>query len=504
MSLRRGFDAAVLRDQETGISLDMSCAPAIPGPVRAMLEPALQAMQALEAGAIANPDEGRMVGHYWLRAPELAPTAQLRQDIEDMQAAVEALALDGHTDVLLVGIGGSALGPQLVADALAGPADPARLHLLDNTDPDGMARVLGRLDPARTLTLIVSKSGGTAETHNGMLAARAAYAAAGVPFEPHAIAITSAGSALDQRARGWRARVPMWDWVGGRFSVTSAVGLVPMALCGWDWRAFLDGAAAADRLTRQPAESNPAALLAALWFVAGAGRGDRALVIEPYKDRFLLLSRHLQQLVMESVGKALDRQGRAVHQGLTVYGNKGSTDQHAMMQQVRDGRDDCFVHFIETLSHGPPTPIDDGRDASDTLLSLMLGTQRALAEAGRPSLRICVPDASARSLGMLIALFERAVGLYAELIDVNAYHQPGVEAGKRAAKDALSVLARLEARLDEQPRSAEDLAGDTDPLLAWRLLTHLASTDRASLIRGDRPSEDRFSRSGNSFHVGGG
>ncbi len=498
-----GFDARVLRDATTGFTLDCTDAPALPEETLQALDAALVAMRALEAGAIANPDEGRMVGHFWLRAPELAPTAELREQILAMQAQISALELGEHTDVLLIGIGGSALGPQLVADALAGPRDRARLHLLDNTDPDGIARVLGRLDPARTLSLVVSKSGGTAETHNGMLAAERWYSAHGEPFAAHALAITCEGSALDRRAASWRGRVPMWDWVGGRFSVTSAVGLAPMALCGWDWRAFLEGAAAMDRLTRGPVAQNPAALLAGSWFVAGRGRGERALVVEPYKDRLLLLSRHLQQLVMESIGKALDRQGRPVYQGLTVYGNKGSTDQHAMMQQVRDGRDDGFVHFIETLSHGPPTPVDGGLDASDTLLGLLLGTRRALAENGRPSLTLGVPDASARSLGMLIALFERAVGLYAELIDVNAYHQPGVEAGKRAAKEALGLLERLLAALDDQPRTAEALAGGAEPLLAWRLLSHLAATGRAKLTRGERPAEDHFSRLGNTFHIGG-
>lgn len=489
-----GFDARVLRDIRTGLTLDLSDAPAIPPELDEPLARALAAMAALEGGAVANPDEERMVGHYWLRAPELAPSEDLRARIRAVHERLGRLEAGQHTDVLLVGIGGSALGPQLVADALTGPQDRARLHLLDNTDPDGIDRVLSRLDPARTLTLVVSKSGGTPETHNGMLAAQAAYSRAGVPFGAHAIAITGEGSTLDRRAQDWLARFPLWDWVGGRFSVTGPVGIVPMALCGWDWRAFLEGAAACDALTRRPARENPAALLAASWFVAGGGRGDRALVVEPYKDRFLLLSRHLQQLVMESLGKALDRQGRPVHQGLTVYGNKGSTDQHAMMQQVLDGRDDTFVHFIETLAHGPRTPVDEGRDASDTLLGLMLGTRRALAEAGRPSLTIGVPDASARSLGMLIALFERAVGLYAELIDVNAYHQPGVEAGKKAARAALALMGRLEHALAREPLPASALAGEADPRLVWRLLTHLAATGRARVQPGDRPSEDRFSR----------
>ena len=487
------FDARMLRDPTTGLVLDLSAAPELPwtaldGPVGK----ALSAMSALEAGAIANRDEARMVGHFWLRAPQLAPEPALTEAIRALHAQIRALDPAGATDVLLVGIGGSALGPQLVADALASPDDRARLHMLDNTDPDGIHRVLARLDLSRTVFLIISKSGGTSETHNGMLAVMAACEAAGVDFASRAIAITGEGSALDQRASGWRGRLPLWDWVGGRYSVTSAVGLAPMALCGWDWTGFLGGAAAVDALTRRPFAENPAALLAASWYVAGNGRGDRNLVIEPYRDRFLLLSRYLQQLVMESLGKTLDRRGRVVHQGLTVYGNKGSTDQHAMMQQVRDGRDDTFVHFIETTAHGPAMPIDGGLHASDTLLGLMYGTRAALSETGRPSVTIGVPDASARSLGMLIALFERAVGLYAELIDVNAYHQPGVEAGKKAARAALDLLVAVQARLGTEPASVEQLAEGADPLLCWRLLSHLAATGRAELVPGSQPSLDRF------------
>jgi len=492
MSESPTFDARLWRDTTLGLGLDLSDAPALPTALEAPMARAIDAVAAMEAGAIANPDEGRMVGHPWLRAPHLAPSAELRAEILAMHAQIAALDRGGCDEILLVGIGGSALGPQLVADALASPADPARLRGLDNTDPEGMDRVLGRLDPRRTLVLVVSKSGGTPETHNGMLATMARFAAANVPFEPHAIAVTVPGSALHQRAAGWRARLPMWDWVGGRYSVTSAVGLAPMALCGLDWRGFLEGAAACDAATRASYADNPAALLAASWYVAGGGRGDRALVIEPYRDRLLLLSRYLQQLVMESLGKALDRQGRAVHQGIVVYGNKGSTDQHAMMQQVLDGRDDSFVHFVETEEHGPATPIDEGLDASDTLVGLMLGTRAALANAGRPSVTLSVPDVSARSLGVLVALFERAVGLYAELIDVNAYHQPGVEAGKRAARGALALLTRLRGRLDDTPRDAASLAGEADPRLAWRLLCHLAATGRAERLVGARPSLDRF------------
>ena len=290
---------------------------------------------------------------------------------------------------------------------------------------------------------------------------------------------------------GGGARVPWWYGGGGRTSVTGTVGAVLMALCGYDLQGFLQGAADCDALTRQ-AEGN----LAAAWFRAGGGHGDRALVVEPYRDRYQLLSRYLQQLVMESLGKRLDRQGQVVEQGLTVYGNKGSTDQHAFVQQLRDGRDDIFVHFIETASPGPAVAGAGGFLAGDHLLGFLAGTRAALAEAGRPTVTLQVPDASARSLGVLVALFERAVGLYAELIDINAYHQPGVEAGKKAATAATALLQRLQGALGEAPQTAEALAAAAggEARLCWRLLHHLAASGRAQVAVGERPHLDRFTR----------
>lgn len=453
---------------------------------------AFGAMAALEQGAQANVDEGRQVGHYWLRAPRLAPDVGKARDIESTVDRVLAFAQalrdgtqtapDGSrfTDVLHVGIGGSALGPQLLVDALA-DGDGLRVHFVDNTDPDGIARILRRVDLRTTLAVVVSKSGGTPETANGAKLVARAITAAGLEVGPRFVAITSEGSALDREARegGWRERFPMWDWVGGRTSVTAAVGLLPAALAGVDARAFLEGAAEMDEWTRLPDwRLNPAALLAAAWFLAGGGRGDRNLVVLPYSDRLLLMSRYLQQLVMESLGKTLDRQGRVVHQGLSVLGNKGSTDQHAFVQQLRDGRDDFFCTFVQVLSDGDgdAAEVAPGANTGDFLQGFLLGTRRALRDAGRPSFTVTVPRVGAREVGALVAVFERAVGLYGELVDVNAYHQPGVEAGKRAAKEILELAGRLRAALSEQPRTASALAEQVaaDPLEVWHLLERWA------------------------------
>src|SRR5213596_120421 len=325
---------------------------------------AFASMRELEAGAIANLTEKRMVGHYWLRNPARAPTAKLRTEIEETMNRIKKFAEDIHAGkitaengkrfrhVLLIGIGGSALGPQLVADALGSAHDPMNIFFFDNTDPDGFDRVFERMDDllSQTLVIVISKSGGTKETRNGMLEAEARFREKQLAFNQHAVAVTGAGSDLDKYAEEnkWLARFPMYDWIGGRTSVMSAVGLLPMALEGFDIDNLLAGAAAMDERTRIPdVTQNAAMLLALMWYYAGSGKGDKDMVIIPYKDRLALFAKYLQQLVMESLGKEKDLDGKIVHQGIAVYGNKGSTDQHAYVQQLRDGVLNFLMTFIE-------------------------------------------------------------------------------------------------------------------------------------------------------------
>ncbi len=512
-----------------GLRLDtsrMGFDPAFIDRMRQPLVQALRDMQALERGAIANPDENRRVGHYWLRAPWLAPTASLTRAIEAASQQIAEVAegvrdgtivsVDGDRfhELVVIGIGGSALGPQLLADALCDSgSDGLRPHFLDNTDPDGMDRVLDaladRLD--RVLFLVISKSGGTAETRNAMLVAQARMAAHGASFAAQAMAITGESSALDRMAQqqGWLARLPMWDWVGGRTSITSAVGLLPAALMGIDTSELLAGAAACDEATRLDSAddeallSNPAALLALAWYRATDGRGARDMVLLPYRDRLMLFSRYLQQLVMESLGKAEDRQGNAVAQGIAVYGNKGSTDQHAYVQQLRDGLDNFFVTFIEVLEDGggdaARVEVEDGVTSGDYLRGFFLGTRRALDERGRLSLTLTVPRVDAWTLGVLIALYERAVGLYASLIDVNAYHQPGVEAGKKAAATVLALQRAVVGHLASGGSgTAEEVAqalGESDIETVFHILEGLAANGRITREPGETTFEARFAAS---------
>ncbi|OYV48622.1 MAG: glucose-6-phosphate isomerase [Verrucomicrobia bacterium 21-51-4] len=467
--------------------------------MEAPMSQAFSAMAALEKGAIANPDENRRVGHYWLRSPKLAPTPEIRQAIESCLAHIHAFAGQVHRgqvqgaqgnfkNLLVIGIGGSALGPEFVAQALGNPrTDKLRPFFFDNTDPDGMDLVLSQLEGqlGQTLVIVISKSGGTPETRNGMLEAQAAYKRAQLNFAQHAVAITGEGSKLDQVAQSekWITTFPMWDWVGGRTSELAAVGLVPAALQGIDINRMLEGAATMDEATRiADTHKNAAAQMALMWYWATEGKGKKDMVVLPYKDRLMLFSKYLQQLVMESLGKEKDLQGNIVHQGIAVYGNKGSTDQHAYVQQLRDGVPNFFVTFIEVLKDrtGPSIGIEGDMTSGDYLQGFLLGTREALYESGRYSITLTLPSVNAFCVGALIALYERAVGYYGSLVDVNAYHQPGVEAGKKAAADVLAVKTRLLDFLRAHPGQSfttEEVAKQlgTDPALSFCLMDSLAA-----------------------------
>lgn len=491
-------------------------------PFVASMEPrftqAFAAMEALEGGAIANPDEGRMVGHYWLRDPDRAPTPELRQDINDTLNQIEQFASqirtaaiyppgqERFTDILSIGIGGSALGPQFVAQALGPDFPPLDIHFIDNTDPEGIDRLLAKLQDRlpTTLVIVTSKSGGTPETRNGMLEVRARFAHQGLNFPKHAVAVTGRGSKLEQQAltEGWLATFPMRDWVGGRTSELSAVGLLPAALQNISIRSILGGAREMDAATRIPElRRNPAALIALAWYCAGNGKGEKDMVVLPYKDSLLLFSRYLQQLVMESLGKEKDLDGNLVYQGIAVYGNKGSTDQHAYVQQLREGVSSFFVTFIEVLkdrSHQNLVEMEAGVTSGDYLFGFLQGTRQALYENQRQSITLTIPEVNAHTVGALIALYERAVGLYASLVNINAYHQPGVEAGKKAAASVLDQQRQIVAAVQAAPNplSLEELATaiqcPDEVEMVYKIVRHLHTNQREVAIQGDPGHPDRL------------
>jgi glucose-6-phosphate isomerase len=476
---------------------------------------AFQDMAALEAGAIANPDENRMVGHYWLRNPDLAPN-DLKKEIETTQIHIEDFVRRVHhgiihppyepkfTDIISIGIGGSALGPQFVSDAIGPDIPPLNIHFIDNTDPAGIDRILTRLRDRlkTTLVIVISKSGGTSETRNGLLEVKHAYKESGLYFPDYAVALTMSGSKMDEQEQcdRWLAKLPIFDWVGGRTSELSPVGLLSAALIGIDIHTMLKGAKIMDEATRiADIKNNPAALLALCWYAVGDGKGEKDMVILPYKDSLLLFSRYLQQLVMESLGKEFDLDGNTVHQGITVYGNKGSTDQHAYVQQLREGVGNFFATFIEVLEDrvGPSIEIEPDATSGDFLFGCLQGTREALFENGRASLTITLERVDALNVGALIALYERAVGLYASLININAYHQPGVEAGKKAATQFLRLQQTIVNLLRQTPEPlslealAEKVETPDEVETVYKIVRHMAINHRGLVLQGDlhKPSD---------------
>ena len=335
-----------------------------------------------------------------------------------------------------------------------------------------------------------------------MLEAEAKFKSTGLQFGKQAVAVTGVGSELDKYATkdGWLGRFPMYDWIGGRTSVMSAVGLVPMALEGFEIDNFLSGAAAMDERTRVPdVAQNAAMLLALMWHYAGNGHGEKDMVVLPYKDRLALFSKYLQQLVMESLGKEKDLDGNVVHQGIAVYGNKGSTDQHAYVQQLRDGILNFFVTFIEVRKdrHGMAFEVEDGITSGDYLQGFLRGTRSALYESGRESITVSIPEVNEFNVGALIALYERAVGFYGSLVNINAYHQPGVEAGKKAATKLLQLQTQVRENLSATAgKTAEEIARsiDADPEDVFHVLRHLAANDaRIRVVAAEQPGDEMFS-----------
>jgi len=473
-------------------------------------EQAFLAMDKLELGEFSNPDEHRRVGHYWLRDPERALEPEIRSDILETMQNIEKFVswvdqcvikpplADSFTDILSIGIGGSALGPQFVSEALSPDTAKRVIHFIDNTDPAGIDWVLGRIGERlkSTLVIVTSKSGGTPETRNGLLEVKKAFKDKGLDFASQAVGITMKGSAMDElgHEEGWLHEFPMFDWVGGRTSEMSAVGLLAAALQGINIKEMLAGAKEMDEATRvHDIHANPAALLALAWHYAGNGKGDKDMVVLPYKDSLLLFSRYLQQLVMESLGKEKDLDGNIVHQGIAVYGNKGSTDQHAYVQQLRDGLHNFFITFIEVLEDrsGPSIEVEPSATSGDFLSGLLLGTRQALYENHRESVTLTIPRVDPRTVGALIALYERAVGFYASLVNINAYHQPGVEAGKKAAAGVIELQRTI---LDHMKASkgpislnylAEGIGASEQIETVYQIVRHLAANHRGISLIGD-------------------
>lgn len=418
------------------------------------------ALHRLFDGEPVNATEGRAALHTALRG-DLSPAPAARAAHGDalaargrMRAMVERLESGGITDVVSIGIGGSDLGPRLVVDALATGDRRPRVHFLSNVDGHAAQRVLAGLDPARTAAILVSKTFGTQETLLNGAIVRDWLGGGG---RLHAV------SANVGRAESFGIDpdriLPMWDWVGGRYSLWSAVGL-PVALAlGMDrFERLLEGAAGFDRhVLDAPLERNLAVwhALVAVWNRNALGAASHAVL--PYDERLRLLPAYLQQLVMESLGKSvrLDGSPAATDTVPVWWGGTGTDVQHSFFQALHQGTNVISADFIGVVRADHPHA-----GSHRALHANLLAQAEALANGqasedphraypgGRPSTTILLDALTPQSLGALLALYEHSVYLQSVLWGINAFDQFGVELGKQVAGRLLPALER-EAEADD-------------------------------------------------------
>ncbi len=411
---------------------------------------------AMFAGEKINSTEQRAVLHVLLRAPADAPQpdATLRQALQDVHGTLDAMLAYAETvradaaitDVVNIGIGGSDLGPQMAVRALDAFAAPGRkLHFVSNVDGHELAGVLRGLRPANTLFLIASKTFTTTETMTNARSALAWFTQqGGTDVARHFAALTTNVAAAG--ALGIKTTFGFWDWVGGRYSLWSAIGLpIAIAVGAENFRALLAGAHAMDTHFRTaPLETNLPVRLGLLdvWYRNFLGFGSRS--IAPYHSALARLPAYLQQLEMESNGKRVDRQGQALpyQTSPVLWGEPGTNGQHAYFQMLHQGTDVVPVEFIAVRQAAHDLP---GHQA--ILLANVLAQAQALmqgqVDAGghrdfpgnRPSTFLLLEALTPRSLGALVALEEHRVFVSGSVWSINSFDQWGVELGKVLAKN---------------------------------------------------------------------
>ena len=443
---------------------------------------------AMLAGEPINSTEGRAVLHTALRAPpEKAPfSSEVHGVLDAMLAfaeAVRARAASGERPlrhIVNIGIGGSDLGPQMAVAALAGYADPQlTMHFVSNVDGHDIASVLRRTTPAETLFIVASKTFTTQETIANAETAKAWFLeGGGAPIEDHFVAATSN---VDAAARfGITRTFGFWDWVGGRYSLWSAIGLpIAIAVGADNFRDLLAGAHAMDEhFANAPVEKNLPMLLGGVdvWYRNFHGFTSRS--VAPYHHGLKRLPAYLQQLEMESNGKRVDRDGRPLGYGTSpvVWGEPGTNGQHAYFQMLHQGTDTIPVEFILVKQSDASAGAGGVRDSlarqQRMLLAnglaqaqaLMLGrsTAEALAErpgsgagspidaatlaahrtfpGNRPSTTLLLDRLTPRSLGALIALCEHRVFTSGAIWGIDSFDQWGVELGKGLGNRLLPLL----------------------------------------------------------------
>ena len=451
-----------------------------------------EAMARTRAGEPVNATEGIPAAHEALRTPEGGPILVGGRDVA-AEVAAERRACDALADavrsgsargatgrpftrVINLGIGGSDLGPALVTRALAARHAPTiDVRFVANVDPEALDAALDGAEPAETLVIVCSKSMATAET---MVNARraAAWLAAGLGrpgagaagVGGHMVVVTARPDRVDEAGLGGARVLRTWPWVGGRFSVGSAVGLAPTIAYGPAVMSELRAGMRAvdEHAAATPPERNVPLVLGMLGVWQGALRGAGSLAVVPYAEALDLLPAYLQQLVMESLGKSVRLDGSPVGAATSpvVWGTTGTQGQHAYFQALHQGTQVVPVEFVG-VSRAARAADPAARAAQDDLVAHMLAQAAALAFGGgasagaapgapggdpiaahratpgdRPSTTILAPALTARTLGALIALWEHRVVVHAAALGINPFDQWGVELGKSLARDVRAAI----------------------------------------------------------------
>ncbi|MFC7736051.1 glucose-6-phosphate isomerase [Roseomonas sp. GCM10028921] len=440
----------------------------------------LAARDAMARGERINATEDRAVLHMALRGPRGAfrmgeedASAEVHATLDAMQAFCARIHAEGRfTDVVNIGIGGSDLGPQMAARALWRHSMPMRAHYLSNVDGHAWEAMRHGLDPARTLVLVASKTLTTAETMaNAHLVRDWLRDALGEGAGANLVALSTNLRATGEFGVPQDQVFGFRDWVGGRFSMWSAIGLSIALACGWEvFAALLAGARRMDEHFLSAPETENLPLLMALtevWHVNGLGLPSRAVL--PYDERLARFPAHLQQVEMESLGKRVTLGGLPVPRptGPVVFGEPGTNSQHSFMQLLHQGTTPVPADIVlvarpdhgfeenhrQLLANGlaQAEALLRGRDASEVRAEMEAkGVAPAAVEAllphrlfpgDRPSTTLVLPRLDANTLGQLVALYEHKVFCLGALWEVNAFDQWGVELGKQLAGALLPELA---------------------------------------------------------------
>ena len=431
---------------------------------------------ALLAGAIVNTTENRPALHTALRRPADEPllvrdteiTSLVHKELGRIKLLVDQLHnhdLQGATGksinkVINIGIGGSDLGPRLVTDALYECKNPAiDVDFVANLDAHDLFRVLNTSDPEQTLFIVTSKSFSTLETHTNAISARRWLLDNGCrDIEKHFIAVSSNRKAVMDFGIDESRIFDMWDWVGGRYSVWSTVGLPVAISLGMDnFMEFLAGAHAMDRhfSGTSPAGNVPVMLgLLDVWYNNFFAAETRVVV--PYDQRLRLLPEYLSQLVMESNGKGVTDDGKSLDCDSTpvVWGSIGTNAQHAFFQMLHQGTRLVPVEFLLPVSRYGDNHHKLVANCLAQGKALMLGQENRREPhrnfpGNRPSTTILYENLTPRVLGMLLAMYEHRTYVQARVWGINAFDQWGVELGKTLANE---IIDELEGKSTTSPK----------------------------------------------------